>query len=308
MYPDAQIDMLVRPGTDRILKGAQELVDHIYLTPRKRKGLGKFSELWENIRLCWQLQSQHYDWAIELSDNDRGRLMAWLSGATNRAAHCLHNFKAPYRSLFNHLSEFEYYGVHRCHKDVQLLREFLDYNGLTHAMVYDPKFADTLWVDTRFRGRSDLILLNPYSGMPHKEWNPDRWVGLAQKLSKFGPVIFCCGPDETQIESSRAMAEATENPNITYAESGLRWPELAGVLLRTKLLVTVDTGVLHLAAACKTPTVALFGPTPEQEWGPFQTRHLVVTPPGPRPKDIHDRRMEFITTDAVLEACGRMIK
>jgi heptosyltransferase-3 len=52
---------------------------------------------------------------------------------------------------------------------------------------------------------------------------------------------------------------------------------LAAVIGRAKLFVGIDSAPMHIAAAMQTPTVALFGPSGEFNWGPWQVAHRVVT-------------------------------
>jgi len=55
------------------------------------------------------------------------------------------------------------------------------------------------------------------------------------------------------------------------------WPEMAWLLYAAKLYIGPNTAAMHLAAACRCPVVALFGPSGEIEWGPWQTPNRVVT-------------------------------
>ena len=91
---------------------------------------------------------------------------------------------------------------------------------------------------------------------------------------------------------------------------------MAGLLYRAKLFVGVDTAAMHLAAACQTPTVALFGPSFESEWRPWHTPHLIVTPdmdvnhPETEQPDANpqDRKIAGITVSQARVACQYMLR
>jgi heptosyltransferase-3 len=64
----------------------------------------------------------------------------------------------------------------------------------------------------------------------------------------------------------------------TFDLSGqLSLKELAALAARARLFVGVDSAPMHIAAAMGTPTVAIFGPSGDREWGPWQTQSRVVT-------------------------------
>jgi len=78
----------------------------------------------------------------------------------------------------------------------------------------------------------------------------------------------------------------------------------------------VDTAAMHLAAACQTPVVALFGSSWETHWRPWQCPHRIVAPPV-RAQSASDydrimasraRRMSDISVDDVIAACHAMVQ
>ncbi|HLI26976.1 MAG TPA: glycosyltransferase family 9 protein [Chloroflexota bacterium] len=61
----------------------------------------------------------------------------------------------------------------------------------------------------------------------------------------------------------------------------LTLPQVAGALRRAQLCVTIDNGIMHLAAAVGTPTIAIFGASPHRLWAPRAPRVTVLLPPEP---------------------------
>jgi heptosyltransferase-3 len=71
------------------------------------------------------------------------------------------------------------------------------------------------------------------------------------------------------------LLRALRRPVVNLAgQLGLR--ELAALIGRARLFVGVDSAPMHMASAMRTPTVVLFGPSGELEWGPWHTTHRIV--------------------------------
>jgi ADP-heptose:LPS heptosyltransferase len=116
-----------------------------------------------------------------------------------------------------------------------------------------------------------------------KEWPADSWRELARRLVDSGYSIAVTGSkadaerSERFVRSCAALAGRVENVAGRYALS-----ELVELLRRSSCVVSVNTGVMHLAAAIGAPTVALNGPTSEARWGPIgeRTRSVNADLPG----------------------------
>jgi len=103
------------------------------------------------------------------------------------------------------------------------------------------------------------IGINPGADKPEKRWDPKRYASVADRLAQeLGARIFILGgPGEEPISSS--IQDAMKHP-ATCLAGKLTLDELAYFLSRLDLLLTNDTGPMHIAAAVKTPVVAIFGP------------------------------------------------
>jgi heptosyltransferase-1 len=111
----------------------------------------------------------------------------------------------------------------------------------------------------------EAILLHA-TARPEKEWPADRWITLGQALAAKGYAVVL--PWGTETERRRSVDIAAAVPNATVPER-LPLDEVARMIARASLVVGVDTGLLHLAAALSVPLVAIFvGTTPDQH-GPL---------------------------------------
>jgi ADP-heptose:LPS heptosyltransferase len=113
-----------------------------------------------------------------------------------------------------------------------------------------------------------------------KEWPSDRWVELARRLYERSRlhVVVSGGPGD--VDRSRELAAAIVGAGVpaTSIAGQFSLLELADVLVASTMVVSVNTGVMHLSALVGAPTVSLEGPVAVHRWGPVGPRvHSVVT-------------------------------
>lgn len=111
------------------------------------------------------------------------------------------------------------------------------------------------------RGKSaPLIAIHPGSGSPRKNWPLDRWEELCAWLqSNYRADLLIVTGEAERSDALAAYGVGAHN---------LRLPDLAAKLAQCSLFLGHDSGVSHLAAACGTPCVLLFGPTDPLMWAP----------------------------------------
>lgn len=137
---------------------------------------------------------------------------------------------------------------------------------------------------------STTVVLNPGAGRPSKLWGVDRFAALAGRIREelhLDPLVIW-GPGEQEA----AGQIATQSGARLAPPTSLR--ELTFLLSRAPLLVSGDTGPLHLAAAMETPVVGLFGPTNPARNGPWGALDHVVE------SYSTTQSMSTITVDAVF--------
>ena len=106
-----------------------------------------------------------------------------------------------------------------------------------------------------------------------KQWPLESWRSLAHRVSDGGYSILATGSEADEERTRRFVDSCQGLPRPIESVAG-RYPlrELTSVLQRSSCVVSVNTGVMHLAAAVGAPTVALNGPTSEARWGPIGPR------------------------------------
>ncbi len=122
------------------------------------------------------------------------------------------------------------------------------------------------------------VAMNVSARWPTKRWPAASFAEVADQLQQegCGAVVMIGGPDERADVS--AVRGKMQTPAIDLA--GATTVDLLPALLsKASLLITNDSGPMHIAAAVGTPVVALFGPTSEVRTGPYGAGHAVLTAP-----------------------------
>jgi ADP-heptose:LPS heptosyltransferase len=131
-------------------------------------------------------------------------------------------------------------------------------------------------------GTAATVVVHAGGGREVKQWNLDRFADVVNRLSaSHAPAIVLSGD-----AGDRALVDAVKadlGPEVRSVDLVGRADlvTLAAVLERANLLITGDTGPMHLAAALDVPVVAVFGPSDPARWGPFSERARVVRVPPP---------------------------
>lgn len=211
--------------------------------------------------------------------------------------------------LFNH-------GIPYCHEDyeaVSFLR-LLEPLGIKHRKVK----SSFLNVPERCAERAETALeslkgqpfvtLFPGASIPERRWGVEKFHRLTKYLNNQGLPIVVVGGGQDR-EAGEDILAGCRGLNLAGKTS---LTETAAVLQLSRLLVSGDSGVLHLAVGLDVPTVSLFGPGIAAKWAPRGEKHAVLnknfpcspctrfgyTPPCPE----GGRCIQEITVDEVAEA------
>jgi lipopolysaccharide heptosyltransferase II len=145
------------------------------------------------------------------------------------------------------------------------------------SLICPPEWAD--------RGASLLGAGGPWIGLnpgaffgTAKRWLPERYAAAGDTLARrTGARVAILGGAAERALGETIAASTCEPTCVLCGETTL--PDLAGVLSRLALLVTNDSGPMHVAAALGVPVVAVFGPTDSRETGPVGAAYRIVREP-----------------------------
>lgn len=171
------------------------------------------------------------------------------------------------------------------------------------------------WEDFFARPAGNIIVgINPGGDRENRRWALERFASVAEKImERFNArVILLGGPAERNIASN---IESRINSDVLNLSGEIPLDELACVISRLDLLVTNDSGPMHIAAATKTPLVTLFGPEDPKLFGPCTAPELyrvihkdVPCRPCGEKKCTRPSCLDLITPEEVLAACVELLQ
>ncbi|MBU5612329.1 glycosyltransferase family 9 protein [Geomonas azotofigens] len=118
-------------------------------------------------------------------------------------------------------------------------------------------------------GEQPFAVIFPGASVPRKEWGGVKFRQVAASVALAGHATVVVGGKE-DVDVADAIARATGAINLA-GETSLA--ETAAVIAAAKVLLTGDSGLLHIAAGLGTPTLALFGPSDAVKWAPKGNGH-----------------------------------
>jgi ADP-heptose:LPS heptosyltransferase len=172
----------------------------------------------------------------------------------------------------------------KVHITDHLLKQFDEYglpasqpNPRLYLKKSDREWANDFWKSHGVtpEERSKAIILHPGSGSKKKAWPLDRFLSLARTLQdRLGSkMLVVLGPAEGP-DVRKAFEGA--GPNGPVLAKGLTLLQLASVMEGCGFFVGNDSGISHMAAALRLPTLAIFGPTDQRVWSPRGEEIFVV--------------------------------
>lgn len=268
-FPQAEVTWLVKrqwaPLVD-VIAG----VDHVCSVSEGVRGwLGRVPAL----------RRAGYDLVVDLQGLFRSGAMALLSGCSRRVGFATAREgsplfytqrvavpPAPMHAVDRYLLVAEALGATR---PMEPRFEFIDRSG-------DRQALDTILSRAGIARHQVWVAMNVSARWETKRWPPQHFAEVADRLAQAHglAVVLIGGPAERPESLAVTALMRTKAIDLTgQTPVGL----LPGLLRRASLLVTNDSGPMHIAAAVRTPVVALFGPTDPVKTGPYGKGHVVLS-------------------------------
>lgn len=256
-FPQADIAWLINENFAPILDGCPVInrvipfARHRYTTPHGIAELG---------HLIAALHRERFDWAIDLQCLLRSSLITLTTGARRRTG--LSDGREGSTSFYNELIKIPTPHMHAVDRYLMLPRQLgIQVDCVEFPLAPDPRGAKA--------GREKLILVNPGARWPTKRWPAPRFGELLARLAALWPdhrLAIIGSPDE-RITAEAIAASAHTPVEVLAGRTTL--PQLVDLMRRAALLISNDSGPMHLAVAVGTPVVAIFGPTNPRQTGPY---------------------------------------
>jgi lipopolysaccharide heptosyltransferase II len=284
-YPDAETDVLVLRSTAPILAGERDDVarvieydPHVWRRPSGMLNPGTWRAA---LALLSSLRAARYDLAVSIS-GDIGSILTRLSGARRRVGYAAEAY--PY-----FLTDALPGGRYRTHQhEVRYVLALAEKAGgivkpgderlCLHVTEQAREAACRLVKNARAaigaRGPVVAMHVGARNGRA-KRWPAAHFAHLADRLAADldALVLLTGAPNEAPL--ARAILRDTQRPAVNLV-GRTSIPELVALLAASDLLITGDSGPMHIACAVRTPVVALHGPTDPDLSGPTDPDAVVL--------------------------------
>jgi 3-deoxy-D-manno-octulosonic-acid transferase/heptosyltransferase-1 len=240
-------------------------------------------KLFAAVRLFWSLlrslRDTRYDLIIDFQALLKSSLWIFLARGRRKAgfgqgmehsenSHFFLNERIPAVSM----------EIHALDRGLRLLQAL----GIPDSQVLydlpvgeeDERAAEKLLVENGSRLDQPFIAINPVAKWPTKLWAAERFRELAERLLNDGSQAVFTGSKEDRPFIDE-IARTLGSP-VVRLDGRTSLKVLAAVYRSASVVVTTDTGPMHLGAAVGTPVVALFGPTAPWRTGPYGEGHVVL--------------------------------
>lgn len=265
--PNVHITWVLQPGPASLVRG-HPAVDEILLFDRAR-GWGAFADIRR------QLANRTFDLAINLQVYFKAGLVTSFVNAPVKLG-----FDRARARDFNWLFTTHRIPPHAVQHVQDQYFEFLTELGVPHE---PPVWNLGPWPDERTTQRRFFAQFDrPVASIvvatskPQKDWLPERWAEVADALYHdfdLEPVLVG-GRSTRELNAEQVILQRARHTPHSALGSGLR--NLVGILDGSALVLSPDTGPLHMSVALGRPTISLMGYTNPKRTGPYRRFHDLI--------------------------------
>lgn len=259
--PNAEIDILLEEWVAPVLEGF-DAVDHIIT-------VGKNTV--DRLKTAIDLRRRKYDVAINLHGGTTATMLVWASGARHRVGYSYYQYSFLYDHLLTSASDFWHQDKTHSAEQQLALVGFLgvpvDDRPKTRLAVTDAAaekvraVCSADWFD-----EGSFALLHPASLFFTKQWPTENFARTAEFLAAKGMHTVAVGSKN----ESRVLEDLKKQSNVPITTfDGFSLPEITALASKARVFIGNDSGIAHIAAAVKTPSVVVFGSSNRDHWRPW---------------------------------------
>jgi lipopolysaccharide heptosyltransferase II len=255
-FPDAGIDILCEKRNAGIF-GLANGIREIYLYDR-------------NLELLKCIRNR-YDAVIDTEQWHRlSAVAAHLTGAPIRIGFATNDR----RKFFTHQIPYS----HDEYEVYSFLHLIASLTGITPGFQDDEPFITMekpfpAHLLPHLKKDADIIAIFPGASVLERRWGGENFGQAAKTLHESGKEIVILGAHDDRADADEIKKYIGDSIDLTGKTSLI---DVASLLKHCRLLITADSGLLHIAVAVGTPTVSLFGSGIQKKWAPRGKKHIVL--------------------------------
>jgi heptosyltransferase-3 len=283
--PHATIDALVYAETAPLL-AHHPAISQIHTVDRTGRDRGALSRLAAEISLMRRLRARRYDLLLHLTGHPRGWNVAWMLRPRYAVTAERTRPDRRWHRQFTHFYRSPKPGTrHAVELNLDALRRIGVYpepaeKKLVLIAGAEAEAAAERFLQQHALARGEFVQAHPGSRWLFKCWPAERMAALFDRIVADGRRIVVTGAADARerelIDATLTACGAATREAVVDCAGRTTLAELAALSARARAFVGVDTAAMHIAAAMGTPVLALFGPSDEHVWGPWNVAHRVV--------------------------------
>ncbi|HXT11895.1 MAG TPA: lipopolysaccharide heptosyltransferase II [Candidatus Angelobacter sp.] len=270
-WPESDIFWWIDAGLASLLEGDPDLAGIVRFERRRWTSPANWPEVWHSVR--W-MRRQEFDLVIDLQCLFRSGMFAWL--ANGKLLVGLDTPREGARGFYDLIVRRDSFYTHAADWYLALLKAL---NVPTHW--------DFEWLPERRAVSAEIkrkwqpdsarwIVLQPGARWLNKRWPVENFAALVRQLAAARPEVrfaILGSGDDKEAGSIIASAEPERCLDLT---GKISLPEMIEWIRLGKLMISNDTGPMHVAAAIGKPVLAIFGPTEPRRTGPYRQLQNVI--------------------------------
>lgn len=277
VYPQAKITMMVKPAAAEIVKNNPAIDDVLIFSYKEKKK--SWRDMWHFVK---EVRSRKFDLSISLDRKLRPALITWLAGIPSRVGpdRVFDNKPSRVTKLFTHTihTPDDFMNTHQSEIFQSIIRGFCNCQGTALPVIgritaqHREKAQQLIGSLPKAEKKIALCVKGTYY---LKNWPQKNFVEFIRRLAaKYDSAFFIVGAPEDR-EYAQQVIDGCSVPVANFCgQTGLL--ELAALLDKSDLFVTIDTGGMHIAATTSVPIVGLFRCVSTSRWRPLCNRGQAI--------------------------------
>ncbi|MBQ7703970.1 MAG: glycosyltransferase family 9 protein [Selenomonadaceae bacterium] len=278
-FPKAYIALLADKKLADLVQYNKNIDECLFLDKK-----GTDDNLKNFVKFIKKIRSKHFDLVINLHRNERASALAAFSGAKKIVGYAKPGFSVMFTKVLPNLKAVE----HQIHSHFDVLRkavgiEFFDDGGLemwiddASKANADKIFAENFPADTK------VVAFNIGASWLTKRWLDSYFAECADILIErgYGVAFLGGGMDKEIVSACVEKIQQKNSPLLKIFTGELTLAEVAGFLDNCVLMLTTDSGPMHIGVARNIPIVTMFGASPVPGFYPYDAKDILVKTPVP---------------------------
>ncbi len=265
-YPRAQLDLLIDPATEAVIKGNPSVHKVVHGTAAR-----PFREVLADIK------KEQYDMGIVLHNGSFRTSLLLLLGEVKYRVGCTKVGLFTGKGFFLNKKIWPTTKwQHKIEDNLDVIRQ-IGIRGASRKIILPMKREAEEKIEPLLRRKRRIVVVHTATKHLSNRWEEKKWVEIANKLLEDKEVtLFFTGTKEDHGAVTKILSGINEQKRVQNLCGKTSFDELAALVKRADLLITIDTSIVHVASAYNTPIIALFGPTIPAFWGPTGKNSVVI--------------------------------